>query len=247
METKDRFQFNPNNHAYTLDGKRLTGVTTIIGVLDKPALIGWASNMAVDSVIKGASYKRKENIYEVTKDVLEDSRKAWCRKRDSAGDIGTEVQNMIELYAKAKILGNKFEATHKDEQVQKMYEKFVEWAEENSVKFLLSEQKLYSEKHWYAGTVDLVIEIKGKKYIADIKTAKDIYNTNYIQMAGYDICLEELGKLKDCEGYCVINIPKQLGKDGEVKLKEKRISNTGDFKEAFLHCLAIYRFINKIK
>jgi len=241
----ERFKFNPNNHSYTLDGKRLTGVTTIIGILDKPQLIGWASNMAVDYI--------KDNFptgiitREEKEKVFEEARKAWRIKRDKAGDIGTEVHKMIEDYVKSKINNERNVFYSENPQVQKMFDKFVEWAEENKVKFLLSEQKLYSEKHWFAGTVDLVIEIKGKKYIADIKTSRDIYNTNYIQTAGYHIMLEELGKIKELEGYIVINIPKQLNKTGEVKLKEKRVRNYKDFQEAFLHCLALYRFINKEK
>lgn len=239
------FEFNEKNHAYKLDGKRLTGVTTIIGILDKPALIGWASNQAVEYITGKAKYNRKENIYKITKAELENGRKAWCIKRDKAGDIGTEVHNLIELYVKAQINGNRFEANHKDERVIKMFEKFKEWAEEENIKFLLSEQKLYSRKHWFAGTVDLVFEKDGKKYIGDIKTARDIYKTNYIQMGGYDIMLEELGKLKDCSGYCVINIPKQFKKDGSAKRKVKYIHNPESHKEAFMNCLSLYRYINK--
>ena len=40
------FIYKDSNHSYTLDGKRLTGVTTILGVIAKPALIGWAARMA---------------------------------------------------------------------------------------------------------------------------------------------------------------------------------------------------------
>jgi len=242
---KPRFEFKESTHSYTLDGKRLTGVTTIIGVVEKPALIGWASNMAIDSVIKEATYDRKENIYKVSKQSLEGSRKAWCRKRDSAGDIGTMVHNHIENYANSKIFKGKFLPIYETEQVEKMVGKFIEWAEEKDVTFLLSEQRLYSEEHWYAGTVDLVVEIKGKKYIADIKTARDIYDMNYVQMAGYEIALEELEKIKDCAGYLVINIPKELNKEGEAKIKIGSKTKTKLYKEAFLHCLALYRFINR--
>lgn len=126
-----------------------------------------------------------------------------------------------------------------------MVEKFIEWATEENITFLLSEQKLYSEKHWFAGTVDLVFEKDGKKFIGDIKTAKDIYPTNYVQMGGYDICLEELGKLKDCAGYCVINLPKQFKRNGEAKIKVKYLYNPEDHKKAFLSALNLYRYLNK--
>ena len=248
-----KFEFDKEKHAYKLDGKRMTGCTTIISILDKPALVQWSANMAVDYIKDNhrADFevrKDKEvngDYLVVSKDTLEEARKAWRIKRDKAGDIGTAVHDMIEMYVKAQINGNRFQAKHQDERVQKMFDKFVEWEKEENIKFLLSEQKLYSEKHWFAGTVDLIFEKDGKRFIGDIKTAKDIYQTNYIQMGGYDIMLEELGKLKDCAGYCVINIPKQFKKDGSAKIKVKYLYNPEDHKEAFLNCLNLYRYINK--
>lgn len=242
----ERLKFEAKGHRYYLDGKSLTGVTTIIGILDKPALVQWSANMAVDYIAKEIK-SRDCDMQKMVDFILPEARKAWAKKRDKAGDIGTEVHQMIEYYANSQIKGEKNVIVSTNAKVQKMFDKFVEWAEENQVKFLLSEQKIYSEKHWFAGTVDLIIEIKGRKYIADIKTARDIYNTNYIQMAGYHIALEELGKIKDLAGYIVINIPKDFKADGSAKLKEKRIHNYKDFQDAFLHCLALYRFINKVK
>lgn len=245
------FKFNEKNHAYTLDGKRLTGVTTIIGVLDKPALVSWSANMAVD-YIKENSDTEKKGVddfwtYSIKEEKLEEARKAWARKRDSAGDIGTMCHHWIEEYSKSKINGTDYLPEYENENVRKMVDKFIIWSVENDVKFLLSEQKLFSEEHWFAGTVDLLIERDGKKYIADIKTAKDIYYTNFIQMAGYHIALEELGKVQDLAGYTVINIPKELTKKGEAKLKVKTLYKTEEHKKAFLNCLSLYRYIHEYK
>jgi hypothetical protein len=247
----NRLKFESKGHRYYLDGKPLTGVTTIIGILDKPALVSWSSNCAVD-YIKENSDTEKKGVddfwtYSIKEEKLEQARKAWTIKRDTAGDIGTLVHEHCEEYAKSKIKGVKYEPVYESEQVEKMVKRFIDWAEENNVKFLLSEQKLYSEKYWFAGTVDLLIEIKGKKYIADLKTSSDIYYSHYIQMAGYHIALQEMGKVKDLEGYIVLNIQKTLKKDGAVKFKEKRITNFTDFQVAFLNCLSLYRFINKEK
>lgn len=245
-----RFNFNPSNHSYTLDGKRLTGVTTIIGVLDKPALVAWSANTAVDYIKQNSELIKGQYdnwTYIIQENKLEEARNAWSQKRDKAGDIGTTIHNAIEEYVKSKINNQPEPILTLLDDARKMFEKFKEWEKEHDVKFLLSEQKLYSEKHWFAGTVDLVVEIKGKKFIADIKTAKDIYTTNYIQMAGYHIALEELGKVKDLEGYIVINLPKEIKKNGKAKFKEKRIYNTADFRKAFLNCLELYKFLNKEK
>ena len=47
----DNFTFDEARHLYKLDGKPLTGVTTILGVLAKP-LTQWAANCAVDHLKK---------------------------------------------------------------------------------------------------------------------------------------------------------------------------------------------------
>lgn len=242
------FQFNEKTHRYTLDGKSLVGVTTVVGIIDKPQLISWASNMAVDYIDKNfPTFEQMQSDTKALSNVLEDARKAWCYKRDSAGDVGTSCHNWIEQYAKSKINDTEYLPEYENEQVEKMVNKFIEWANENNIKFLLSEQRLYSKTHFFAGTVDLLIERDGKKYIADIKTAKDIYQQNFIQMAGYHIALEELGKVQDLAGYTVINIPKEMTRKGEAKLKVRTLYKTEQHKKAFLNCLDLYRYMNEYK
>lgn len=223
-----KFKFNPKNHRYTLDGKPLTGVTTIIGIIDKSGpLMTWAVNETI------AHLKKVPDDYEGAKG-------AWRKKRDKAGDVGTAVHNAIEEFAKTGEDQNL-----EDPKAQKMYNKFIQWTKDENIKILLSEQRLYSKEYWYAGTCDLVFEKDGKKYIGDIKTAKAIYLTNWIQMAGYDICLNELDKVRDLEGYCVINIPKEFDKDGEPKLNVEYKYERQEFINAFLAALDLYRFVKR--
>lgn len=241
-------------HTYKLDGKRLTGVTTIIGCIAKPALIGWAANKAVDYI---EDYVKKSKDGELNwDDILLNARKAHVLIKEEAGDIGTRVHEVIENFVKLCIKnGGKenvmfppdFIYEDDDDLVRKMFDQFLEWAYEEDITFLLSEQRVYSEKHWYAGTVDLVFEKGGKKYIGDIKTSSGIYNEAFIQMGGYHVALEELGKIKDVAGYCVINLPKQLKKDGTAKRNVKYLYNPEECKSAFLNALGLYRFINKVK
>jgi hypothetical protein len=42
--------FNPDKHLYTVDDKKIDGVTSILGVINKPALIAWAANCAADFI-----------------------------------------------------------------------------------------------------------------------------------------------------------------------------------------------------
>ena len=47
---KPKFEFDSVHHYYTLGGKRMYGVTSVLGVIAKNALIPWASKMACEYV-----------------------------------------------------------------------------------------------------------------------------------------------------------------------------------------------------
>jgi len=224
------FEFDEKTHVYKLDGKRLTGVTTILGVIAKPALIGWAANKAVDYI--------KDHIYDndidamVTK-ILPEARKAHTKIKDTAADYGTHVHDQIENYCKGK------KVVSINEQVDKSVQSFIDWFERQNAKVIESEKRLYSKEHWYAGTVDLVLEIDGKHWIADIKTSNGIYNTYFLQMAGYQIALEETENY-DIEGHMII----QLTKTGKVRVE--RSYGVEKNKEAFLAALTLYRTLQDL-
>jgi len=257
----NKFEFIEEGHKYLLNGKRLTGVTTIIGIIAKPELIAWSAKQAGEFIQKQAVYNRKENNYTILKKDIELSKTAWCGTRDRAGDVGTILHSIVEDYVKSKINKTEFnfeiskqyaiqkykiEITEKELiKVKPMFDQFLNWEKEDNIQFLLSEQKIYSEKYWYAGTVDLVFIKDGKVYIGDLKTSRDVYYSHFTQMGGYEVGLKERGKILQCEGYCVINIPKYLNKEG---LAIKRVIYEGNNQEhmkAFLNACYLYRYKSK--
>ena len=113
------------------------------------------------------------------------------------------------------------------------------WAVEKKVKFLTSEKKMYNEEWFVAGTADAVVEIDGKKYIADWKTGKGVYYEAFIQTAAYRGMLEAMGE-KDFHGSLVLHIP-QKG----LLTEHYRFDYETDLR-AFEHALGLYRIINSI-
>ena len=87
------FHFEPSTHTYTFDGKRMTGVTTILGVIAKPALISWASNQAVDYIVGKSRATKDVFAVSVTKQELEEARTAFAKKRDKAAESGTDIHD----------------------------------------------------------------------------------------------------------------------------------------------------------
>jgi len=241
----NKFKFNPETHTYTYDGKRMTGVTTVLGVINKPALIGWAANMAVDyikntagGVVEGNPIEYK---YEEFHKILEEARKAHIRKRDDAATKGTDVHAEIEIIIKDVAKRNNglvLEGmTHKDTQVQN----FIDWAVKNKVKFTESEKVMYHPEWFVGGTADFVCEIDEKKYVGDIKTSKAIYDrTPFMQCSAYRGMLEQMGE-KDFNGSVIVHLPK----DGKFD-EEKNIHYSFDYQtdlEGFLAALKLYRIL----
>lgn len=252
MTTQDRtieigdYRFNEKKHVHELlvdgDYKPLIGVTTILSIIAKPALIQWAANQSV-AFLEAAMKKLAEET-EPTKlagaiavnwaNFLEAAKTAHRKKKEAAGDVGSRVHEAIEVWIKTG------EIIELDEQGQKMFDNFKEWVEKNNVKILKSELHVHSKSMWIGGILDLVIEMDGSRLIADIKTSSGIYNEHFFQMAAYDMCLEEMGEPK-ADGYLVIN----LKKTGEVDFK---ISQNKEInREAFKSALKLYQIINSLQ
>lgn len=229
----NRYKFDEKRHIHTLDDKPLIGVTTALSVISKPALIQWAANQVCEYV--------QENLRDLTDlgQVLGDAKYAHRRKKEKAGDVGTEAHKWIENWVLARMGKGEYPTLPENKVVQNMVKNFTGWAVGENINFLESEKNVWSEKLWIGGILDLVFEMNGKKFIGDIKTSSGIYNEHFFQMAAYELCLEEMG-VKDIDGYLVIN----LKKDGTMDLKmgENREIN----KRAFLSALELHKIIKNL-
>lgn len=227
------YSFVEDGHKHFFDGKRMTGVTTVLGVIAKPALIGWAANMAVQHVQEQILKAEPGTILENLDKWLLEARKAHTVKRDKAADIGTLVHKACEEWIKSQT-----EPTL-DEQGMKMFGHFKQWATDNKVKFLESEKHLYSESMFLGGICDMVVEIDGQVWIADIKTG-GVYPEAFYQMAAYQMLLEEMGSPLKITGHIILGIKK----DGTFE--EKRSVSHEEAKEAFLAAFKIYKITQKV-
>src|SRR3990167_5458009 len=237
MAEKYRFSKEKHLHQLLVDGewKALTGITTVLSVIAKPALISWAANMVAWYIEENAPHPVGKD-YHVSVPLLEEARKAHTKKKESAGDWGTTVHGWIESYLK-----DEKPDPLKEEKQELACGNFIKWIDDNKVKVLESEKHLYSETLWLGGITDLVVEIDGKVWVADIKTGSVIYEEAFFQMAGYQLMLEEQKLYKDIAGHIVLN----FRKDGSFE--ERRCVSNDDNRNAFLAALTLYRVKEKIK
>lgn len=59
------------------------------------------------------------------------------------------------------------------------------WKTLKNPKLIMSEEVCWNNEHNYAGTIDLVLEIDGVKWIIDLKSSKDIYPSHRLQVSAY--------------------------------------------------------------
>ncbi len=244
--TIGKYEFQEKGHKHLFDGKPLTGVTTVLSILSKPALLPWASKMAVEYVkeklvpnagkegeVQWLSYSPEELDV-----ILGEAKTAYAKKRDKAGDEGTAIHAMLEVMIKKAIIETNGIINPVTTDIPQV-EEFMNWAKDKT--FLASEVHVFSEPMFVGGICDIVYEENGKKYLADIKTGSGIYGEMFWQMGGYHLCMEEMGLYEGIDGYTVVNIPKKGG------LKVETNYGLTQNKEGFKHCLAIYRLLAETK
>ena len=238
------FTFNPKGHSYELDGKKMTGVTTVLGVLAKPALIGWAANMTA-SWIRENCTRDDSGIWEVSEDSLLEAVKAHTKKKEAAGEKGTDLHSQVEGFIKSCLELNHGDPHNMGWPVEeKMLGEFVEWAVVNNIKFLASEKQVYSKDWFCAGTFDFSFEKDGKRFIGDLKTMGKIWDrVPHFQTAAYRKMSVEMGE-PDYDGTCIVNISKPTEKYPS-ELTESWSYDWESDQKAFESALYLYRQLNQ--
>lgn len=214
---KIKIEFKESNHSYTLKGKRLPGVTTIIGkAYDKSGvLMAWQLNETIASLLAN-----KDRLIDATtdveiKEILAEAKTAAADKRDLAAEIGTAIHAWVESYIKGEI-----PEMPDDDKVAEGVNNFMKWFDASGIKLKEAEKIVYSKKHKFVGTLDITGERDGKNYLLDIKTGNAIYPEYRIQTAAYLKADEEERKIK-YSGRIILRISKETEDQYYERMKKK--------------------------
>jgi ATP-dependent exoDNAse (exonuclease V) beta subunit len=110
-----------------------------------------------------------------------------------AADEGTQTHNLIEKYLTGEEIswldqyGNAICSLN----VWQMVLKFVEFWTNEKPELIESEIHLFSDKNKIAGTCDLVVKLRDKLWILDIKTSNSLHTSYDLQLAAYTECWNE--------------------------------------------------------
>lgn len=178
--------FRTDDHRYYFNGiGPYPSVTTVLELLDKPALSTWKAKEAARAMFR--MWERVEThgipVEEVAiTQALSESRKG----RDSAASIGSGVHHLADMALRAEESDPKTWQVSEDTQPYlDAFRAFSDRYERSS--FISSEKMVWSnQRNGYAGTYDLLMMIDQELWLIDIKTGKGIDYPEYaLQLAGY--------------------------------------------------------------
>jgi hypothetical protein len=211
MIHKDISTKNRRAGFYWIDNKPHLSVTQILKVPDKPALRYWYGQQVYRAVQRDPSLSEQEALaipYTVGKQAM---------------SRGTQVHEIIENWAHKRLV--------QEPELEPYVHAFESFMKEHQVVLVDHEQTVVSSEHRYAGTLDLVATLGGKKFFIDVKTNKDgnVYVEAGLQLSAY--------KYAHGEDYEIAVV--------SLSAKGKYTFQTMNYDiEAFLACKKLYEYLN---
>jgi len=208
---------NHRGRTYELpDGVKLPSVTTILGVIGKPALIAWAASME-----RAMCLDVSATLYEHLHGTPKMSRMAWMstletrlgkqrahqRELEKAGNIGSQIHALIEWWLLAHMLEKVGPCPEACDKAMWAYTRWQAWAKEVNLKPIYVEQAVWSRAYGYAGTMDLLAEVNGVETVLDWKSGKAVYPEAHLQNAAYRQAVREMGHGNPQAGL-IVRVPK---------------------------------------
>ncbi len=255
---------------------RVKGVTKELKIIDKSnALVPWASKKCAEKILRTVPLSSVLNEFneimlapisltDFTKLVME-AKNAHKEILEDSGDIGHAAHECLEKSIQHAIDhtdGMVFELRNlpEDEKAKACAEAGLAWMQAHKVRWIKTEQKVYSKEYGYAGTMDgkaLVDScddpaccsehFKDSLSIIDWKSSNDLHAEYILQAAGayHHAEFEEYGE--DFQNCFILRLGKNAEEAG--KFQPWRIP-ARDFPRAFrgfLLCLQLVELIDEVK
>lgn len=256
---------------YEVGEKKLPSITTIIDCIGKPALINWAAKVERELVaeVSGTLYFRtiaddytylNPEGWQADLEELLGKEKAHKKLLSKASDIGTQVHARIDWMLRQELWQEEGSPPELNEAAQLAFQSWLDWRAGIELTPIAIEQKLWSDVHNCAGTLDLLAKLNGpvtaKDYftdepvtiecdntlaVIDWKSGKAVYPESFLQNAAYrSMARERL--LGNPEYGLIVRLPK-VATDPNFEViwcppEEESM-------EIFLHTLELFKWLKK--
>lgn len=166
----------------TADGIPVPGVTTVLSLLEKPALKIWANKIGLQGISLG-------------------------KYVDDKASIGTLAHKMILDYFQKHETDIKDYTPEQVSQAQNCLISFFAWEKQHKIEPVKLEYSGVNENLKYGGTFDMLAKIDDILTLIDFKTGSGIYPEYFYQLAAYDSILRQ-NEMLYAEKYAILNIPR---------------------------------------
>ncbi len=178
---------NPK-HQYWYNGVGpVPSVTTVLGIIDKPAIVTWKSKATATAIIEGWP-----TVCELITNEGQEAAIRWAMReadktRDSAASLGSSVHLLADIEGIGPGASEKpVEGFEVSEQVQPYLEAYRAFLGRYTRSAIVSSEHMVWSLNGYAGTYDLLMTIDGELWLLDIKTSgKGPYPEWGLQLAAY--------------------------------------------------------------
>jgi hypothetical protein len=203
---------------YTIDGRRLPSVTTILSVIAKPGLGPWyareerrAFETAMVEVAARYRVITGEQLLEAVIQAVDGVKAADRAKREAAA-IGTAAHAGIEWETRTMLGEDVGPRPRLPEPAEWAVEAWKDWARSVDFRPLAIERTVACAGCGYAGTLDFLAEVRGTPTLGDYKTGRAIFPEAYLQNVAYRHAAGQHG-LAAAQGV-IVRLPKRLDDPG---------------------------------
>eukprot|EP00937_MAST-01D_sp_MAST-1D-sp2_P006706 g6706.t1 len=175
-------------------------VTTVLNVLNKPALVPWSTRVTLDAVKRDILSQPQLSAPEQwLGGVLSRAKTEHKTVLSKAADFGTRAHQAIDDMIEGVPI-----SVEVDGGVRTVLAGFEEWRSAANMR-LAGDQMVYSRRYGFAGAMDALglAEADGSVAVIDFKTSNGIYDSHLLQVAAYAKAYEEMTGRVVSEAYVV--------------------------------------------
>lgn len=194
-------------------------VTTILGIVNKPAIGPWMVKMEREAIREGflelitdqpaaLLHEKPDDAWKLVLQLTENQKAAEKIKKE-AGEIGTAAHALIEWFTRRELgFPVPSDPPETPEAAQWAFMAWQDWARKVNLKPLEVELVLYSTQHGYIGTADLIGYVENQLTCVDYKTGKAVYREAHLQNVAYRSAYAERAGESEWLRGLVLRLPK---------------------------------------
>lgn len=223
---------------------RFPNVTSITGVLDKPALVGWAERMGIEACQEYLRNTAPDFID--IEEMATQAKGASRRKKEDAAEIGTKTHEIIESVLNGDL------GVEIPPELSSTIQSFSNWYNQAGIVNIIStELPVVSVKYGYGGTIDVVARMRdGSITVFDWKTSNGLYKETTLQLSAYRQAYMEMIDINPewliHSSTTIHAAAVRLGKDYPA-FEYRSVTNPEDCLTGFLACMRIREWHSDMK